>query len=195
MKVNWRETSAECLWSRASKLATSRQQPLSTRALHGPRQLEHPLNTACGATAEIFVKRDDLVRTRIRQRIAHLLEGIELHVWTQPAAADEVLFRRLHLEATDEAALGEHQVVRGVARLDVLHHRAGAADEVGHGGDFGRAFRMSDDLQTGKANARVSHGGRVKYVVHDAGAIGGDELLVDATALQLGPNVFTHQPV
>jgi len=56
--------------------------------------------------------------------------------------ADEMLFRVLDFEPADEAALGEHEEVRGGGGTHVFHHRAGAPGEIGRRGDLRRAFGM-----------------------------------------------------
>ena len=58
-------------------------------ALLGRRHLEHAFERPQGAAAHVLVDLDNLVRARRDERLANLLERVQLHVRTEAAAGDE----------------------------------------------------------------------------------------------------------
>src|SRR4051812_49588233 len=65
-------------------------------------EFKHPFNAARRTLAHVFFERNNLLGPRRLESIAHFLERIHLHVGAKPAAADEVFFRRFHLQPSDD---------------------------------------------------------------------------------------------
>ena len=126
------------------------------------------------------VEDHDLVGARIGQGVADLLQGVELHVGAEPAAADEVLLRGLDLRGGRPGRIrsASENTARPVAFTyfiiaPVLPTKSAAAAT--SGGHSGWATTLQA-RETAAAGLRDLPG--VEHVVHDAGAVGGDDLLV-----------------
>ena len=95
----------------------------------------------------------------------------------------------LALEREADATFGHHDKLFAIGLAAPFDDGRSRADEIRHGEDLRRAFRMSDDLGAGVLYLRLSDAPCRKGGMHDTSALPDLHIATTGLALDVGPQV------